>query len=73
MTTKVKLECPDNSHWHVKVEIEDKKYNFDSQQYEDLWRVSESFVLKQTESRETYIHSSRRLIVSEIEPENDKV
>lgn len=69
MTTKVRIECPDNSHWHLKVEVEDKKYNPDSQKYEDLWRVSETFVLKQTEGREIYIHSSRRLMVSETEPE----
>lgn len=69
MTTKVKLDCPDNSHWHVKVEIEDKKYNFDNKMFEDLWRVSETFVLKQGESRETYIHDSRRLVVSEVVPE----
>lgn len=68
MTTKVKLECPDNSHWHIKVEIQDKKYNHDSGVREDLWRTSETFVLKQTESRETYIHSSRRLIVEELDP-----
>lgn len=68
MTTRVKLECPDNSHWHVKVDVEDRVYDHDKDAMTDEWRVADSFVLKQTESRETYIHDSRRLIVTEIVP-----
>lgn len=68
MTTKVVLECPDNSHWHVKVEVRDRVYDHTANAYTDDWGLADSFVLKQTEKREVYIHSSRRLIVDEVEP-----
>lgn len=69
MTTRVKLECPDNSHWHVKVEVQDNVYDFEKQARTGEYKLADSFVLKQGESRETYIHDSRRLVVSEIVPE----
>jgi hypothetical protein len=68
MTTRIKLECPDTSHWHVKVDVQDQVYDHEAKAMTDEWREADSFVLKQTESRETYIHSSRRLIVTEIVP-----
>lgn len=68
MTTKVKLECPDNSHWHVKVEVRDRVWDFEKQVMTDDWSLADSFVLKQTESREVYITSTRKLTVEEIEP-----
>lgn len=69
MTTKVKIECPDNSHWHIKVTTQDRVYDHDKRAYTDEWRTAESFVLEQTQQREVYIHDSRRLIVDEVVPE----
>ncbi len=68
VTTKVKLECPDNSHWHVKVEVRDRVFDHAKSVYTDDWSLADSFVLKQTEGREVYIHDSRKLIVTEILP-----
>lgn len=69
MTTKVKLECPDNSHWHVQVEVRDRVYDHAVNAYTDDWSLAERFVLKQAESREVYIWDSRKLIVTEIVPQ----
>ena len=69
MTTRVKLECPDSSHWHVKVEIRDRVYDFEAKRMTDDWTLAESFVLKQGDSREVYITSTRKLSVEEVEPE----
>lgn len=70
MTTKVKIECPDNSHWHVKVTVRDQLYDPKSQKYvPEQFTKAETFTLKQGESREVYIHSSRSLVIEEIEPD----
>lgn len=66
MTTKVVVSCPDNSHWHVKVEIRDQVYDFEKKVMTEDWGLAGSFVLKQGESRETYITNSRKLVVSEV-------
>lgn len=68
MTTKVKIECPDTSHWHVRVKTQDKLYDPKSQKYvPNEFTTVDTFVLKQGEAREVYIHSSRRLVIEEIE------
>lgn len=69
MTTRVHLHCPDTSHWHVKVTIQDKVFDTVDQKMTDEWRTADRFVLKQTESRDVYVHSTRRLIIEEREPQ----
>jgi hypothetical protein len=66
MTTKVVLSCPDNSHWKVKVEIRDRVYDPQKLAMTDDWSLADSFELGPGESRETYIHDSRKLIVEEV-------
>lgn len=68
MTTRVKLECPDNSHWHVLVEIQDQHWNPVKKVLENDHRTTDGFILKQGESRETYITSTRRILLTEVEP-----
>ena len=78
MTTRVKLECPDNSHWYVKVTAEDKVWDADKKGWavneigDPLWsrHAERAVVLKQGDKHETYIHDSRRLVVEEIVPES---
>jgi hypothetical protein len=69
MTTAVRIECPEHSHWHLKIEVRDRVYDQVAKKMTDDWTLSESFVLKQTENRTVYIHDSRKLEVSEIVPE----
>lgn len=73
MTTKVQITCPDNSHWHVKFEVQDLVYDHDKQRMTDEWKTVESHtrVLKQGEQAETYLTSSRRLILTEVEKAKD--
>jgi hypothetical protein len=66
MTTKVNVSCPDNSHWSVNVIVEDRVYDHDAKTYTGEWKEADSFVLAPTESRETYVHDSRRLRVEEM-------
>lgn len=68
MTTKVKLECPDNSHWHAKVEVQDNKWDPEKQELTGEFVTTQEIVLKQGEKHETYITSTRRLLISEMEP-----
>lgn len=67
MTTKVVISCPDNSHWHVKVEVRDRVYDHANKVMTDYYSLADSFTLKQTESREVWISSGRKLIVEEVE------
>jgi hypothetical protein len=67
MTTKVVVSCPNDSHWDIKVTIKDRAFDFVTQKYSDEWRVADSFTLKPTESREVYVHSSRHVLVEEID------
>ena len=67
MTTKVRITCPDNSHWDIKVTIEDQVFSFETQKMTDEWRSVNTITLKPTESHETYVHSSRRLTVEQVE------
>ncbi len=66
MTTKVVIECPDNSHWHVKVEVRDRVWDGAAHTHTDDWSLADSFVLKQGDKRETYVHSTRKLVVEEV-------
>ena len=67
MTTKVILLCPDTSHWAVKASVQDRVFSFDAQKYTDEWREADSFILNPAEQRETYVHSSRRIMIMEVE------
>jgi hypothetical protein len=72
MTTKVSISCPDNSHWAVKVEVQDKIMvaqvigGVATINAVPSWSTTEIFELKPTESRETYVHSTRRLVIEEV-------
>lgn len=70
MTTHVVIECPQASHWHVQVTTQDQLFDPKSQKMvPGEWvRAGKPVVLKQGEKHETYITSSRRLIIDEIEP-----
>jgi hypothetical protein len=68
MTTKVKVECPDSSHWHVRIEIQDNRWDPVKKEISGEFSLFDSFILKPGDSRETYITSTRRLMISEVEP-----
>lgn len=69
MTTAVEIKCPATSHWHLKVEVRDRKYDHDAKKMTDDWTLADSFVLKQGEIRTVYLTDSRKLEVAEIVPE----
>jgi hypothetical protein len=69
MTTKVVIACPDHGHWHVKVEVRDQVYSHETKAMTNDWSLADSFVLKQGESKETYITSTRKLIIEETVPD----
>lgn len=68
MTTAVRIECPEHSHWHLKVEVRERVYDQTAKKMTDDWSLAETFVLKQTESRTVYLHDTRKMEVSEIVP-----
>jgi hypothetical protein len=55
------------AYWHAQVEIQDPHWNPVSKKLEGH-KTTDGFVLKQGESRETYITSTRRLLITEVEP-----
>jgi hypothetical protein len=66
MTTKVVVSCPESSHWNLIVTTEDQVWDADFKKMTYVWRQTGTVVvLKPLDSHETYIHSNRRLIVSE--------
>ncbi|MES2030859.1 MAG: hypothetical protein V4477_16890 [Pseudomonadota bacterium] len=70
MTTKVHVTCPETSHWNLIVTTEDQVWDADAKKMTGVWAATGQapVVLKPTEVHETYIHSSRRLVVSEGDP-----
>ena len=70
MTTRVKIECPGNSHWHVRVNVQVHHFVPDAQMHAQIvWTTTSSKVLKQGESAEFYVHTHARLMLEEVEPE----
>jgi hypothetical protein len=71
MTTKVTVTCSESSHWNLVVTTEDKVWDSEAKKLSDDW-VAVAYppvvVLKPLESHETYLTSTRRIVVSEGDP-----
>jgi hypothetical protein len=68
MTTKVTVQCPKDSHWDIKVSTQDKMNDPRARLSADLWvNLTTVVVLKPTESYEAYVHSTRRIVIEEVE------
>lgn len=67
MTTKVDISCPDNSHWNVRVSVQDQVYDPDKQIMTPEWRETQSHVIAPGGRLDgLYLTSSRRVLLEEI-------
>jgi hypothetical protein len=66
MTTKVVVTCPDNSHWPLKVITQDCVFDAIAREVTTEWKDTSSVELRVGEKHETYVHSSRRLVIEEV-------
>jgi len=67
MTTKVHVQCQENSHWPIVVIVEDLAWDPVAKKMTDEWKEASRTILVQDQHLpDTYVHSSRRLVIEEV-------
>lgn len=70
MTTKVSIQCPPDSHWNLSIRTEDKRHENDNHNMPAAWADAAGVVpvvLDPGSEYSTYLTSTRRIVVEEVE------